>query len=544
MEIFCDASSSGLGAVPLQDNHPVAFSSRSLTDAEMRYSHIEKEMLSIIHTCIKFHHFTFGKQVTVYNDHKPLKDIYRKPLLSTPMCIQRMRLRLQWYDLTVKYRRGSDMKLPDTLSRAQLTYNTPELDGLECVSMLNHIAVSDEKYTELQECTKKKLSLLQHTIQHGWPEHRRDVLTAIQPYWDSRSQLTVTDGIVYKGLRIAIPPTMRHHMLRLIHQSHLGKSKQRAREVLYWPCQGAEIEEMVRNCSNCAEFQNRLPRLPLKPTVTPDIPFEQVASDIFEWDRKHYVVLVDYYSKFIEVDELKGQHSHTVIETPKNQFSRHGIPTALHTDNSPQYAAEFSDFCKSYGISHCTSSPHTPHSNRAAERAVQTVKRLWHKAPDKHLALFDYRTTPLESVGLSPAQLLMSRRARNKLPTAQQLLMQRAYDPQRVKHLLDRSKASQKFYFNKGRTAKCHLLLAPGEEVRMQPFPGSTQQLLLAAVIQKHTTPRSYIVECGGKEFHCMKLHQLRRYLPPPQAMCQLHLLRNCRTQAKHCHIPPKEADR
>ncbi len=85
---------------------------------------------------------------------------------------------------------------------------------------------------------------------------------------------------------------MRHHMPGLIHQSHLWivKSKQRAREVFYWPGMSAEIEDMVRNCSKCAEFQNRLLRLPLKPTETPELPFEQVASDIFKWEGKHCVV--------------------------------------------------------------------------------------------------------------------------------------------------------------------------------------------------------------------------------------------------------------
>lgn len=77
----------------MQDNQPVAFSSRSMTDAETRYAQIEKEMLSIVHACTKFHHYIFGKHVTVYNDPKPLEDIYKKPLLSTPMRIQRMRLR-------------------------------------------------------------------------------------------------------------------------------------------------------------------------------------------------------------------------------------------------------------------------------------------------------------------------------------------------------------------------------------------------------------------------------------------------------------------
>lgn len=101
--IFCDASSNGLGAVLLQDDQPIAFSSRSLADVEMRYVQIEKETLSIVHTSTNFHNYIFGTHVTIYNDHKPLQDIFKKPLLSTPMRIERMCLRLQWYDLTVKY---------------------------------------------------------------------------------------------------------------------------------------------------------------------------------------------------------------------------------------------------------------------------------------------------------------------------------------------------------------------------------------------------------------------------------------------------------
>ena len=509
VEIYSDASSMGLGAVLLQDNQPVAFSSRSLTDAETRYAQIEKEMLSIVHGCIKFHHFIFGKHVTIYNDHKPLEDIYRKPLLSTPMRIQRMRLRLQWYDITVKYRRGKDMELPDTLSRAQLQDSTPEAGSLECVSMLNFVSVSEQKYTELQERSKEELSLLQQTIQQGWPDSRREVPISVHPYWDSRSQLAVSDGIVYKGLRIVVPPTMQKDMLKLIHQSHLGivKSKQRAREVLYWPGMSAEIEDMIRNCCKCAEVQNRLPREPLMPTETPQLPFEEVASDLFEFEGKHYVLLVDYYSKFIEVEQLKDQRSRTTIDALKAQFSRHGIPSILRTDGGPQYSSEeFKDFCKSYGILHKTSSPHTPHSNGEAERAVQTIERLWSKAPDKHLALLDYRTTPLESVGLSPAQLLMGRRPRNKLPAARELLTPMAYDAQEVKRLLDKTKDTQKFYYDRKRAANPRAALQPGDEVRMAPYPGH-RTWTPGVILQPHCTPRSYVVESGGRQFRRTRQH-------------------------------------
>ncbi|KAK0156522.1 Apoptosis-stimulating of p53 protein 1 [Merluccius polli] len=409
-----------------------------------------------------------------------------------------------------RFRRGKDMELPDTLSRAQLSENTPEIDGLECISMLNFVSVSDQKYAELKERTKEELSCLQQVIQRGWPEHRREVPVQVQPYWDSRSQLTMSDDLLFKGLRIVVPPTMREHMLKLIHQSHLGivKSKQRAREALYWPGMSAQIEEVVRNCSLCADFQNKLPRQPLKPTETPEIPFEKVASDLFEFEGKQYILFVDYYSKFIEVNVLRDTRSCTVIETMKAQFGRHGIPATLRTDNGPhpQYSSEeFKHFCMSYSILHVTSSPHTPHSNGEAERAVQTVKRLWHKAPDKHLALLDYRTTPLESVGLSPVQLLMGRRPRNKLPTARELLAPTAYDPLKVKRLLDQTKENQKYYDRK-RAGKPRVALKPGDEVRMQPHPGS-HTWSPAVVVRQHIAPRSYVVDSGNKEYRRNSQH-------------------------------------
>lgn len=113
----------------------------------------------------------------------------------------------------------------------------------------------------------------------------------------------------------------------------------------------------------------------------------QVSFDICNFESKHYIVLIDYYSKFIYMDELKHHRSRSVIERLKAQFSRHGIPWA----DDPKYTAEeFKSFCEKYGISHQTSSPHTIHANGDA----QTVKKLWNKTVDNHLALLDYRTTP------------------------------------------------------------------------------------------------------------------------------------------------------
>ena len=88
-----------LGAVLIQDGQPIAYISCYLTDVEGRYAQIEKEMLSIVHACKKFHPYIFSKKVTVYSDNKPLA---QKPLLATPMRLQRMMLNLQWYVVIVK----------------------------------------------------------------------------------------------------------------------------------------------------------------------------------------------------------------------------------------------------------------------------------------------------------------------------------------------------------------------------------------------------------------------------------------------------------
>ena len=191
---------------------------------------------------------------------------------------------------------------------------------------------------------------------------------------------------------------------------------------------------MISDCVLCNTYQNKQPAETLRPTPTPDRPWQEIASDIFEWQGTNYIVTVDYMSKFIEVDKLQDMSSASTIDALKRQFSVHGLPEVLRSDNGPQYASrEFQEFCGKFNITHVKSSPAFPQSNGEAERAVQTVKRMWTKSSDKYMALLDYRTTPLESCGLSPAQLCMSRRPRNCLPIAKNLLMPKPYDIKEVK---------------------------------------------------------------------------------------------------------------
>ena len=105
----------------MQHEQPVAYESRPLTSAEMRYAENEKEIVAIVFACNQFEAYISGRDVLhVEMDYKSLGSIMLKPLNSAPRRLQRMLLRLQNYNLRVKYKKGEQMFLADTLSCAHL----------------------------------------------------------------------------------------------------------------------------------------------------------------------------------------------------------------------------------------------------------------------------------------------------------------------------------------------------------------------------------------------------------------------------------------
>lgn len=111
-EISVDASPVSLAAILFQvdpktdETHIITYASRSLTETEKRYSQKEREALAVVWACEHLHLYVYGKPTTVYTDHKPLVSIYSNPSSKPPARIERWVLRLQPYQITVKYRRG------------------------------------------------------------------------------------------------------------------------------------------------------------------------------------------------------------------------------------------------------------------------------------------------------------------------------------------------------------------------------------------------------------------------------------------------------
>ena len=162
--ITCDASKSGLGAALLQENKPIAYASRALSDAEKRYAQIKKELLAVVFAFRKFHQYTYGKEAHVESDHKPLEMIVKKPLAEAPPRLQRMLLQLQKYSFDLKFRPGKDMVLADTLSRAYIPEDPADTsmeEELECAVHLitENAPISDARLDEIKQMTKTDTAL-------------------------------------------------------------------------------------------------------------------------------------------------------------------------------------------------------------------------------------------------------------------------------------------------------------------------------------------------------------------------------------------------
>ena len=123
----------------MQGGQPVACASRAMTDTETRHAQIEKEMLAIVFSLEKFHQYTFGRHTNVESDHKPLEAILDKPLSAAPRRLQGMMLRIQDYDITVKYKKGKEMYVADTLSRAYVTTSQNMQEEFEHVNMVSFL---------------------------------------------------------------------------------------------------------------------------------------------------------------------------------------------------------------------------------------------------------------------------------------------------------------------------------------------------------------------------------------------------------------------
>ena len=508
--LSCDASSYGVGSVLMQDHdgqlRPIAFASRMLSTSEQHYAQIEKECLSCTWACEKFSMYLLGlDNFRLQTDHKPLVPLVAsKDIDKVPARIQRLLIRLMPYNCVPEHVPGKSLIVADTLSRIPVVRQTCDdnLLALEieaCTAALkNSWSVSSDKLEKIRCETEKDpvLSVVLKHVSEGWPKHDKDVSYDVRPYFTHNAHLSVLDGILTFDNRIVIPKTLQTDILERIHAGHWGitKSCRFAAETVWWIGMSADIKRTVNNCEYCQTHQATQHHEPLLSSDVPTGPWVRIGVDLFQLGRRHFVVAMDYYSKYIEISEISSQTSRAVVTKMKSMFARWGIPKTVVSDNGPCFASEeFSQFMKSCGINHTTTSPHYPQANGQAESGVKIAEKIV-RQEDPFLALLSYRATPTQATGQSPAQLMMGRKIATHLPVLEKCLKPCWPDEQVVKCSQENYKRVYTDNFNKQHGARPLPKLQPGDSVRVKT-DGQQSWNTRATVVDHHSTPRSYIVQ-------------------------------------------------
>ena len=233
-------------------------------------------------------------------------------------------------------------------------------------------------------------------------------------------------------------------------------------------------------------------REPLLITPLPDYPWQMIGTDLFELSGEHYLLVVDYFSRFPEIAKLASTTSVAVITSLKSIFARHGIPQIVRSDNGPQYVSqEFSMFAKLYGFQHTTSSPRYPQSNGQAERTVKTVKQMLKQSEDPYLVLLNYCATPLPWCNRSPAELSMGRKLRTRVPQSPEQLTPTWFYLEEFRKQNQKFKAKQKRDYDKRHRTKESDAIPDGSTVWIT----SEGERAEDTVISPANSPRSYLVD-------------------------------------------------
>ncbi|CAC5384944.1 unnamed protein product [Mytilus coruscus] len=241
----------------------------------------------------KLETYTYGRKIVVESDHKLLEIICKKVLLIAPKRLQGMLLQ-------------------------------------------------DEE-----------LQILSKVIKKGWPINKNAVDLKIQKYFQFREELTIQNGLIFKSDRVVVPNSARADLIEKAHSSHIGIQGclRRARECLYWPNMNSDIENYIKTCETCNIFNMEQQKESLHSHELCTRPWEKIACDLFEFNQQDYLMTIDYYSDYFEIDRLNNKKGKEVIGILMKHFARYGLPDCVFSDNGPPFNShEFRHFSNQYGL--------------------------------------------------------------------------------------------------------------------------------------------------------------------------------------------------
>ena len=448
--------------------------SRFTRGAESRYAPIEGEALAVVVALEKARYFVLGcRDLVIAVDHKPLLRIFDdRSFNDIPNTrLRNLKEKTLQYRFRMTYIPGRKHAVPDAMSRYPTETDDPmllleddiavvdadnisedlsEIPPMSCflAAIRSEIAIDTtidddllstataaleaieatpwSKVKEVYNSDPTMLSLLE-TVEGGFPENRDTLPPALQEYHPFRDYLSSIDGVVIYKDRTVVPPSLRACVLDSLHAAHhcISSMTARADNSVFWPGITADIKRIRLSCEDCNRNAPSQPSAPPASFITPLYPFQCICTDYFQYAGSHYLILVDRYSNWLQVEISKGGAKGLVNDLRK-MFATFGIPEECASDGGPEFIAHITTkLLKDWGVHHRRSSVGFPHSNARAEIGVKSAKRLImsHTGPNGSLntdafqrAILQHRNTPDAVTKVSPAMCLFGRPTRDFIP--------------------------------------------------------------------------------------------------------------------------------
>ena len=430
-----DGSATGIGCVLSQNidglERPIAYASHKFTQAERNWHTTHREGYGVIIAIRAYKSYLYGRKFTIRTDHKALTFMYQG--LDDPHGkLARWRVETSGYDFNVIHRPGEKHGNADALSRipdpvvetAHFVKATP----VSVVGLLEHLQGDKllcSLYNHVKSDPGKKYPLSR--VEYEPSQY-------ISHYNRNFREYSIRGNLLYFRDRIVVPRTALPQLLYMLHDSpisgHFGRAKtlHAVQERYFWPCLTSDVDVYIKSCIVCQRRKVEANKTwkPLQPSETLDRPFMRIAMDVLtlppSGSYTKVLVIVDYYTKWVEAFPLRDEKAETVARILFNEiFSRHGPPEYLHSDRGSNFMSSIvqslSLLC---GVQQTHTAAYSPKSDGQVERQIRTLSDMLAKFSEENGNWHDFfyqcllaiRTSVHATTGFSPYEILYGRAPR------------------------------------------------------------------------------------------------------------------------------------
>ena len=370
--------------------------------------------------------------------------------------------------------------------------------------------------------------LLHKAIRSG-TDKREDWDQRISDFYQHRHSLVAVGPVILLHDRPVIPQSLQQTVLEHLHAGHQSATSmfERASTSLYWPNYRADMINYRAACKTCSRYQPSNPAMPPITPETPVYPFQSVCADFFTIDSQNFLAIVDRFSNWLSVFKLDRDTSEEFLKVLRTYVAIFGIPITFTSDGAKVFTSKLvEDFCNRWGIIHRVTTAYNPRSNKRAEVAVKSAKRLIRDnlsqtgsldTDSLARAILQHRNSPCPITGLSPAQIVFGRVLRDFLPLQPGKFIQR---PEWQQAAEAREKSYSKRILDKAvqltKGSKQLPALKPGDHVHIQDQYGNTpKQWNKTGVIVEVGKHDDYLVSIDGSRHVTKRNRKFLRKITP-----------------------------